>query len=54
MQTKPFQEIGSFQQSDYQLIVLMIISPGECDLFVIDLQDAVIRDGYPVGISSQV
>ena len=52
MHVEAFKEFGAFHRGDHLLVVLMIIAPGECDLFVIHLQDPVIRDGYPVSISS--
>ena len=47
-------ELVDLQRHNLLLIAICIITPQERDLAVLDIEDAVIADSDPVGISAQV
>ena len=54
MEQEPADKLRSLQSHDFLFVPIGIITPGEKDMSVFHLEDAVIPDSDPVGISSQI
>ena len=54
MKQKPSDELVSFQRHGFLTVLVCIIPPQEGNMAVTDVEDAVVADGDPVGISAQV
>ena len=54
MKEESSDELGGLQSHDLLFITVSIITPSERNLAILNLQDAVIADGDPVGISAQI
>jgi hypothetical protein len=54
MKEEPSDELLSLEGHDLLAVLVCIILPYEGDMAVTDVEDAVIGDGDPVGISAEV
>lgn len=54
MQKESSDELEYIQSHDLFLLTVSVVTPEEGDPAVVDLEDTVITDGYPVSIPSQV
>src|SRR5271169_2857535 len=54
MQKKPSDELISLQSHNFYTVIIGVVTPFESDMSVLNLEDTVIADCYPVGIPAQV
>src|SRR5208337_2357944 len=54
MQKEPSDELISLQGHNFYTVIIGVVTPLESDHAVLNFEDTVIADGYPVGIPAQV
>src|SRR4030042_4471375 len=54
MKEEPSDELICLESHDLLFITIGIVPPAEGDIAVLNLEDTVITDSYPVGISAQI
>jgi len=54
MEKEPSYELGGMQCHDLFFVTVRVITPEERYFTILKLEDTVIADGYPVGISAEV